>query len=157
MMFGLPRLSYAQNGDMEYDSEGPPPPYNDVEDGQLLKLASYFLMPIGWGLEHGLMMPLHTLATDTPAAPILSGDANKKFFGENSQADLLPADTFRPFDMPADPTQMDTGMGPLVLANPKPNNAVLPQVPARAVRTVTTTTVTTTAPAARPSGQMVIH
>jgi hypothetical protein len=158
MTLGLPRLSYAQNGDMEYDAEGPPPPYNDVEDGQLLKLVSYFLMPIGWGLEHGLMMPLHTLATDSPAAPVLSGDANEKFFGENSQADLLPADTFRPFAMPADPTQMDTGGGPLVVLNPnETNNSVLPPVPARTVRTVTTTTVTTTTPLAGPSGQTVIH
>lgn len=145
-------LSYAQDEDMEYDAPGPPP-YNDVEDGQLLKIASYIVMPVGWLLEHGLTRPLHSLATDSPAAPILSGDTDRKFFGESSNANLLPPDTFRPFQMPANPTQMDTGEGPLVLTNT--TSSTLPPVSAQSMRT--TITSTTTAPSLYPPGQSVIH
>jgi hypothetical protein len=47
VMLGTPVVSRAQNRDIEYDAAGPPP-YNDVEDGQLLKIASYIAMPVGW-------------------------------------------------------------------------------------------------------------
>jgi hypothetical protein len=154
-MLGVPMLAHAQDEDMEYDTEGPPP-YNDVEDGQLLKIASYIAMPVGWALEHGVTRPLHYLATDTAAAPILSGDTDRKFFGESANANLLPPDTFRPFEMPANPTQMDTGAGPLVLTNTSTESSVLPPIPGQTVRT-TTTTVTTTAPVTNSLGQTVIH
>jgi hypothetical protein len=132
-ILATPILSYAQQygeGDlnMEYDVQGSPP-YNDVEDGQLLKLLSYAVMPVGYVLEHCVTRPLHTLATNTAAAPLLSGDTEIKYFGESSNANLLPPDTFRPFQMPASPTQMDTGGGPLVPASPTAENNVLPPVP----------------------------
>jgi hypothetical protein len=140
-ILATPILSYAQQysqgpysrqysqGDlnMEYDVQGPPP-YNDVEDGQLLKLLSYAVMPVGYVLEHCVTRPLHSLATDSPAAPVLSGDTQIKYFGESSNANLLPPDTFRPFQMPANPTQMDTGAGPLVPASPTAETNILPAV-----------------------------
>src|ERR1700744_1269474 len=89
VMLATPMVSHAQDTNIEYDAAGPPP-YNDVEDGQLLKIASYVAMPVGWVLEHGVTRPLHYLATDTAAAPLLSGDTDEKFFGESSNADLLP-------------------------------------------------------------------
>src|ERR1700733_13674436 len=122
-VLAVPMLSYAQNSsyvgyqssnEVEYYDQGPPP-YSDVEDGQILKLASYILMPVGWALEHGLTRPLHSLATNSAAAPVLSGDTQIRYFGESSNANLLPPDTFRPFLMPANPTQMDTSGGPLVM------------------------------------------
>lgn len=148
-MLALPVISYAQSwGNMEYDAPGPVP-YNDVEDGQLLKLGSYFLMPIGYGLEWGLFRPLHNLATNTAAAPVLSGDTEIKYFGEASNANLLPPDTFRPFQMPANPTQMDAGTGPLV--TPASTAMSSPLSPVGGYQS--------TRPAApyAPSGQTVIH
>jgi len=149
-------VDYQNTGDVEYYDQGPPP-YNDVEDGQLLKLASYILMPVGWALEHGLTRPLHTLATDSPAAPILGGDTQIRYFGESSNANLLPPDTFRPFLMSANPTQMDTGTGPLVTTTMTTDRTILPQV--TGVQTTTTRTITTTTPNSYPNsaGQSVIH
>ena len=152
-ILGAPVVSHAQNEDIEYDAAGPPP-YNDVEDGQLLKIASYVANPVGWLLEHGLTRPLHYLATDTAAAPVLSGDTDEKFFGESSNADLLPADTFRPFVMPANPTQMDTGAGSAVLARTRSGNYDLPPVTSQTIRTTTTTA---SAPLPNTLGQTVIH
>jgi hypothetical protein len=155
-VLGVPIVSHAQNRDMEYDAAGPPP-YNDVEDGQLLKIASYIVMPVGWALEHGLTRPLHYLATDTAAAPVLSGDTDEKFFGETANASVLPPDTFRPFVMPANPTQMDTGAGPAVVPNNRVVSYALPPVTSQAIRTTTTTTTVTPAPGPNSLGQTVIH
>lgn len=68
--------------------------YQDVEDGQLLKFGSYVLTPIGMGLEWGLTRPLHYLATQTPLAPVLSGDKEHYQFGQNDNANRLPPETF---------------------------------------------------------------
>jgi hypothetical protein len=70
--------------------------YRDVDDGQLLKLFSYILMPMGMGLEWGLMRPLHYAATQTAAAPLLSGDKDVYQFGQNNNSDLVPPGTFAP-------------------------------------------------------------
>lgn len=152
----LTDIDYQDTGEVEYFDEGPPP-YNDVEDGQLLKIASYILMPVGWALEHGLTRPLHTLATDSPAAPILGGDTQIRYFGESSNANLLPPDTFRPFLMPANPTQMDTSGGPLVTTRVSVSSSALP--PVAGVQTTTTRTVITTTPNSysNSAGQSVIH
>jgi hypothetical protein len=160
-ILAAPILSYAQQygeGDlnMEYDAQGPPP-YNDVEDGQLLKLASYVAMPVGWLLEHGLTRPLHRLATDSPAAPLLSGDTEIKYFGESSNANLLPPDTFRPFQMPANPTQMDTGPGPDVTATSSSESPILPPVQSEQNTTTRTTTTTIANPYPNTTRQTVIH
>jgi hypothetical protein len=152
VMIGIPMLCHAQDEDIEYDAEGPPP-YNDVEDGQLLKIASYVAMPVGWLLEHGVTRPLHKLATDSAIAPVIAGDTDEKFFGEASNANLLPPDTFRPFQMPANPNQMDMDSGPPA-ADSTTASSVTPSVSSQRYRS---TTAPLTAPIANPLGQAVIH
>src|SRR5438128_9520920 len=73
--------------------------YRDVDDSQLLKLAAYALTPAGMLLEWGVTRPLHYAATRTPLAPVLSGDKDVYFFGQNNNADLVPAGTFAPAPM----------------------------------------------------------
>jgi hypothetical protein len=63
-----PVISWAQSSDQGQQS---PPQYQDVDDGQLLKLASYVLTPLGMALEWGVARPLHYLATQTAAAPVV--------------------------------------------------------------------------------------
>jgi hypothetical protein len=100
----LPHLAHAQDIDDQYG----PPPYNDVEDGQALRVAGYILAPFGYALEWGLTRPLHHAATDTPLAPILSGDTEIKYFGQTSNADRLPPNTFAPFRLPANPNAIES-------------------------------------------------
>ena len=122
----LPSLAHAQNS-MRDSSEYGPPPYNDVEDGQLLRIAGYVLAPVGYALEWSVTRPLHHLATDTVLAPVLSGDTDIKYFGETANANRLPANTFAPFVMPANPNVLDSD----VAANtyPRRSSNVLPPVP----------------------------
>jgi hypothetical protein len=102
-----PAISHAQYDDEDLQH---PNQYNDVEDGQLLKLFSYVLNPVGMGLEWGVARPLHYLATQTPLAPVLSGDTQPTFFGQNNNASYLPPGTFGPYTI--DPTnRMETVTG----------------------------------------------
>ena len=90
----IPGLARAQLGDASQQDRLNPYEYQDVDDGQFLKFASYVLTPIGMGLEWGLMRPLHYVATQTPLAPVLSGDKAHYQFGQNDNANLLPPETF---------------------------------------------------------------
>lgn len=94
----IPAISRAQYYDDDTDTRNPYQ-YNDVEDGQLLKLFSYMLTPLGMGLEWGVMRPLHHAATETAAAPLLSGDLHVREFGQNNNSDLVPPGTFDPAPM----------------------------------------------------------
>ena len=105
LALAMPRLARAQ---YSIDDDYGPPPYNDVEDGQLLRIAGYILAPFGYALEWTVTRPLHHLATDTPLAPVLSGDTDIKYFGETSNADLLPPGTFAAFQVPANPNAIDS-------------------------------------------------
>jgi len=89
-----PVISHAQTADEERQN---PAEYHDVDDGQFLKLVSYIFTPMGMALEWGLMRPLHHLATQTAAAPLLSGDNGPPFFGENNNANQVPPGTFGPY------------------------------------------------------------
>jgi hypothetical protein len=93
-LLAAPALSYAQYSDTSNGDLDNPQNYNDVDDGQLLKLASYILGPIGYALEWGVARPLHYAATRTSMAPLLSGDTNRTYFGQNHNADKLPPGTF---------------------------------------------------------------
>jgi hypothetical protein len=86
-----PVISGAQTDDQDWQN---PTQYRDVEDGQVLKVISYILTPVGMALEWGLTRPLHYLATQTPAAPLLSGDKGSPFFTENNNANQVPPGTF---------------------------------------------------------------
>jgi len=110
-LLALPRLVNAQVP-YDVDNDYGPPPYNDVENGQALQLAAYILAPFGYALEWGVTRPLHHAATDTAAAPVLSGDTQIRYFGETNNADRLPPGTFAPFPMPANPNAIDPDSGP---------------------------------------------
>ena len=68
----MPSMALAQQG--PYNDKQNPNEYTDTEDGQLLKVVSYFIAPIGYALEWGVTRPLHYLATKTSLAPMMSGD-----------------------------------------------------------------------------------
>lgn len=72
LAIAAPALALAQQG--PYNDKQNPNEYTDTEDGQVLKLASYILAPIGYALEWGVTRPLHYLATRTSLAPAMSGD-----------------------------------------------------------------------------------
>ncbi len=93
LILAAPVLTRAQNDDIDETSNSQ---YHDVDDGQLLKLVSYILMPVGMALEWGVMRPLHHAATQTAAAPLLSGDRGSPFFTNNDNASLVPPGTFLP-------------------------------------------------------------
>jgi hypothetical protein len=89
-----PAVSFAQYDDQDRQN---PTQYRDADDGQVLKLVSYILTPVGMALEWGLMRPLHYLATQTSAAPLLSGDKDGPFFVQNNNASQVPPGTFGPY------------------------------------------------------------
>jgi len=72
LAIAAPGLALAQQG--PYNDKQNPNEYTDTEDGQVLKLASYILAPIGYALAWGVTRPLHYLATRTSLAPAMSGD-----------------------------------------------------------------------------------
>lgn len=141
----VPRLAHAQAA-YSFDDEYGPPPYNDVEDGQALRIAGYILAPFGYALEWGLTRPLHYTATDTPLAPMLSGDTDIKYFGETGNADRLPPNTFMPFRLPANPNAIESDTASTAY---QPPSNMLPPVPAyQSYRTQ---------PPYTPGGQPAIH
>ena len=98
LFLSAPRISRAQYSSSE--DQGTAQPYNDVDDGQLLKIVSYALAPVGYMLEWTVTRPLHYTATKTPLAPMLSGDTEgRNYFGETDRASQLPAGTFTPFQV----------------------------------------------------------
>lgn len=100
----VPRLACAGDSLDEFG----PPAYNDVDNGQALQLAAYALAPLGYVLEWTVTRPMHSLATDSPIAPVLSGDTQIRYFGETNNADMLPPGTFAPFQVPANPNTIDS-------------------------------------------------
>ena len=72
LAMAMPAMALAQQG--PYNDKQNPNEYTDTEDGQLLKVVSYFIAPIGYALEWGVTRPLHYLATKTSLAPVMSGD-----------------------------------------------------------------------------------
>jgi hypothetical protein len=98
LFLSAPRISRAQYS--SNDDKATAGQYNDADDGQLLKIVSYALAPVGYMLEWTVTRPLNYAATDTPLAPMLSGDTEgKNFFGETDRASQLPAGTFTPFQV----------------------------------------------------------
>jgi hypothetical protein len=92
---GISRTQYSAT-----DDEGTAGQYSDSDDAQALKIVSYALAPVGYMLEWTVTRPLYYAATDTPLAPMLSGDTQGiNFFGETDRASQLPAGTFTPFQV----------------------------------------------------------
>jgi hypothetical protein len=97
LILSAPRISRAQYSTS--DDQATAAQYNDVDDGQLLKMVSYAMAPVGYMLEWTVTRPLHYAATNTPLAPMLSGDTQDRFFGQTDRAAQLPAGTFTPFQV----------------------------------------------------------
>lgn len=145
VLMSWPVLSHAQYSDRDVQH---PNQYNDVEDGQLLKLFSYVLNPVGMALEWGVARPLHSLATQSSLAPILSGDKDPSFFGQTNNASQLPPGTFGPYTI--DPTnRMETVTG----------QPIAPLLEGKTESSSTTNgpTVETVAPSEGPGGQAELH
>jgi hypothetical protein len=103
LLLAGPSIARAQQhqwgGSFTSGDQRNPYEYRDVDDSQLLRLAAYALTPAGMLLEWGIMRPLHHVATQTPLAPVLSGDKDVYYFGQNNNSDLVPAGTFAPAPM----------------------------------------------------------
>ena len=92
LAMAMPSMALAQQG--PYNDKQNPNEYTDTEDGQLLKVVSYFIAPIGYALEWGVTRPLHYLATKTSLAPMMSGDTEYSQIynpGENARANRTRA------------------------------------------------------------------
>jgi hypothetical protein len=72
LAMATPAMALAQQG--PYNDKQNPDEYTNAEDGQLLKVVSYFIAPIGYALEWTVTRPLHYLATKSSLAPAMSGD-----------------------------------------------------------------------------------
>lgn len=114
----MPVSAFAQG---PYNDKQNPNEYTNTEDGQPLKFFSYFLAPVGYALEWGVMRPLHYLATKTPLAPALSGDT------EYSEM-YNPGPTVEPLQ-PLPPANIPAPSAPQAQAPPPPGSAVMPAMP----------------------------
>jgi hypothetical protein len=140
------RAQYANE-----DRQGPER-YNDVDDGQALKLVSYILTPFGMALEWGLTRPLHSLATNGPVAPLLSGDTEPSYFGQNHNSDELPPGTFGRYTISGPYTMNPSSRAPVSSA---PAAAVAP--PKTPVYSSRPQVQTVQPGVVRRTGQTVIH
>ncbi|HKV53093.1 MAG TPA: hypothetical protein VJN94_00495 [Candidatus Binataceae bacterium] len=113
VMLLWPAISRAQYMDQD---EQNPTQYRDVDDGQLLKVVSYALTPVGMALEWGLTRPLHYLATQTAVAPLLSGDNGSSLFNQNDNASQVPPGTFGPYTI--NPTNSEVANSQVVTPVP---------------------------------------
>jgi hypothetical protein len=67
---GLPAVCHAQS----YSDERQNPKQYTNEQSEPLRLMAYFVAPVGFLLEWGIVRPIHYIATDTFLAPALGGD-----------------------------------------------------------------------------------
>ena len=96
LAIAMPAMAFAQQG--PYNDKQNPQEYTNAEDGQLIKVVSYFIAPIGYALEWTVTRPLHYLATKTALAPAMSGDTeNSEIYNPSPSAEpiepLAPVDT----------------------------------------------------------------
>lgn len=118
----MPSMALAQQG--PYNDKQNPNEYTDTEDGQLLKVVSYFIAPIGYALEWGVTRPLHYLATKTSLAPMMSGDTEYSQIynpGEDVRpiVPVQPANTASAAERAAPQTYIEqTPVGPVAVPPP---------------------------------------
>ena len=116
LAIAMPAMVFAQQG--PYGDKQNPTEYTDTEDGQVLKVVSYFLAPIGYALEWGVTRPLHYLATQTRLAPAMSGDTeNSEIYNPGPTAEPIePLDTASAAQGSAPQTYIQrTPVGPVVV------------------------------------------
>jgi hypothetical protein len=115
VVLGLPALCRAD----ELDERQNPEAYTD-EDSQPLKIASYFVAPVGYVLEWTVARPLHYLMEDTFLAP-----ATDSTYGEDGApapiAELPPPDYLPAHDpIPKFHTFREETLTPHTLASAPP-------------------------------------
>jgi hypothetical protein len=106
----MPGMVFAQQG--PYNDKQNPDEYTDAEDGQPIKIVSYFIAPVGYALEWAVARPLHYLATKTSLAPIMSGDT------ERSEI-YNPGPTAEPIEPLAPPPMASSGSAAPVTSAPQ--------------------------------------
>lgn len=126
LAMAMPAAALAEG---PYNDKQNPNEYTNAEDGQPLKFFSYFLAPVGYALEWGVMRPLHYLATKTPLAPALSGDTE---YSEiyNPGPTVAPLQPLMPANIPAPSApQARTESPPGSAVMPAPHTHVAPTQP----------------------------
>lgn len=119
LAIAMPAMALAQQG--PYNDKQNPEEYTNTEDGQLLKVVSYFIAPIGYALEWTVTRPLHYLATQTALAPAMSGDTEySEMYNPGPTAEpiepLAPANTRAAGESSAPQTYIErTPVGPVVV------------------------------------------
>src|SRR5258707_4701804 len=86
LTMAMPAMALAQQG--PYNDKQNPDEYTNAEDGQLLKVVSYFIAPIGFALEWGVARPLHYLATQTFLAPAMNAETREPTFTPPAIAEI---------------------------------------------------------------------
>lgn len=87
-----------------------PNEYNE-DDSQPLKIASYFIAPVGFLLEWTVARPLNYLATQSPVAPALNPSLTPKY-PPTRITDLPPPDKFASEPYEKDPSRASIPVGP---------------------------------------------
>jgi hypothetical protein len=134
LAMAMPAMALAQQG--PYNDKQNPEEYTNTEDGQLLKVVSYFIAPLGYALEWTVTRPLHYLATQTALAPAMSGDTEySEMYNPGPTAEpiepLAPANTASAGESSAPQTYIErTPVGPVVVP---PTLAPLTSPPAQPV------------------------
>jgi hypothetical protein len=119
LAMAMPAMALAQQG--PYNDKQNPEEYTNTEDGQLLKVVSYFIAPLGYALEWTVTRPLHYLATQTALAPAMSGDTEySEMYNPGPTAEpiepLAPANTGSAGESSAPQTYIErTPVGPVVV------------------------------------------
>ncbi|MBF6568686.1 MAG: hypothetical protein IVW54_07405 [Candidatus Binataceae bacterium] len=99
LILGFSPIVHAQY----HENQQNPADYNE-DDSQPLKIASYFIAPIGFALEWTVARPLNYLANRTPLAPALNPDADQ-LYKPPKMADLPPPDEFPPEPYEKNPSE----------------------------------------------------
>lgn len=119
LAIAMPAMALAQQG--PYNDKQNPAEYTNTEDGQLLKVVSYFIAPLGYALEWTVTRPLHYLATKSALAPAMSGDTEySEMYNPGPTAEpiepLAPANTASAAESSAPQTYIErTPVGPVVV------------------------------------------
>jgi hypothetical protein len=120
LVLGFTPAVHAQYHEDQQD----PGEYNE-DDSQPLKIASYFVAPIGFALEWTVARPLNYLANKTPLAPALNPEKDQ-FYGPPRMAELPPPDKFAPEPYEANPSEAHI---PVVGQPPPKGPAIRPAPP----------------------------
>jgi hypothetical protein len=115
-------LGFAPAVNAQFHQDAQDPSEFNEDDSQPLKIASYFVAPIGFALEWTVARPLNYLANKTPLAPAMNPDKDQ-FYGQPRIADLPPPDQFAPEPYEVNPSE---AKAPVIGAPPPPSDIIRP-------------------------------